>query len=237
MKYISQSLLKDLQGEYCEYYIKLKYIDDVQTEPTAAMKGGLAFESKLLGSARGGVYEYPKLKNGGVSKAEKDIDEVVLFAKKVFKEMNIEIDAVQVEKQLNNRIGHIDAESTVNKRKFILDVKFTGLSYAQFQKELQWSNLAAGYQTQAKQYQSLYDEPMAFVFAVFSSKMWTRFFEVPYDGESIIEHKNLCTYKLSEFNNLSFKPSGDANKCAVCPLNNICEKVCYRPKLELLINI
>jgi hypothetical protein len=237
MKKISQSLLKDMLGDYCEYYLKLKYIDGIETEPTIAMMGGLAFESKLIGSARGGVFEYPKLKNGNISKKEKDIDKVVIFAEKVLKEMNIKIGDVQVEMVKDNRIGHIDAESSINSKLFLLDVKYTGLSYAQYQKELQWSSLSSSLIIQAKQYQSLYSKPLTFVFAVFSEKLWTRFFEVTFVKEDIEDHINLCDLKLNEFNNLKFTPAEDANKCAVCRLNNICEKICYKPKIETLINI
>lgn len=234
-KTITQSLIKDMIGEYCNYYLKLKYIDNIETEPTKAMMDGLAFETKLIGSSRGGAFEYPKLKNGGISKAEKEIDEVVILAKKVLKNLNIKIVDVQVTKTKDDRSGTIDAIIEVNKKRAIADVKYTGLSFAQYEKELTWSPLASNYKLQARQYQSLFDEYYQFIFLVFSAKGWARVFVVDNNKDEIDEHKNLATLKLKEFNNLDLEqPTTDSNICNICKLNNVCKKRNYTPKIEFL---
>ena len=46
---ISQSLIKDVKKYQCSEFIKLRYEEGVRTEPSAAMKAGLYFESELIG--------------------------------------------------------------------------------------------------------------------------------------------------------------------------------------------
>ena len=86
---ISQSLIKDVKKYQCSEFIKLRYEEGVRTEPSAAMKAGLYFESELIGSARGGKYEMPLLKSGKPSKAQLDVDVVVERAKTVLEKANI----------------------------------------------------------------------------------------------------------------------------------------------------
>lgn len=236
MTKISQSLIKDMTGEYCEYYLKLKYIDGIQTEPTTAMMAGLAFESKLLGSARGGVFEYPKLKNGGISAAEKDIDEVVQFARDIFDENKIEVLDVQVFQENDNALGTIDAIIKLNGKLMIMDVKFTGLTYDQFERELTYSQLLTNYALQSRQYQSLHQVKLPFLFAVFSKHGWCRMFGFHYNEEEIIDHKHLIKAKELEFNSLTFKPATDANMCFKCNLKDICTKRSNRINIEVIEN-
>lgn len=231
---ISQSLIKDMRGDYCPYYLKLKYVDGIETEPTAAMQAGLAFETKLIGASRGGAFEYPKLKNGCLSKAEKDIDLVVDYAKEIFKANNIVINDVQVMKETENSTGAIDAEIEMNGKPMLLDVKYTGHSFAQYEKELQWSSILQDFRLQARQYQSLYKTKLPFLFAVFSKHGWCRMFGITYSDDAITDQTMLINAKKVEFESLYFEPVKDANICNRCRLREICTKKSYKIKLENL---
>ena len=131
---ISQSILRDLVGDYCPQFIKLRHIDKIQTEPTQAMKNGLAFESKLIGASRDGEYEMAKKKNGEKYAAELEVDRVVDYARAVLNEAVIRIDTVQVavERTINDDLiatGHVDAFGSIKNKPIIIDVKFTGLAF------------------------------------------------------------------------------------------------------------
>ena len=71
-------------------------------------KGGLYFESELLGSSRDGKIEYPTLKSGKPSKAQQDVDAIVELARDVLENSGIKIENVQAVLKNDQYIGHAD---------------------------------------------------------------------------------------------------------------------------------
>ena len=231
---ISQSLLKDITGQYCPYFIKMKYIDGIETEPTPAMENGLYFESQLLGSSRGGKFELPLLKNGKPSKRQTDIDEVVKYAKYVFEAVGVAISDVQIKMDNGILTGTIDALAQ-NKagNRIIIDVKYTGLSFEQYQKEIMWSALGSSYRLQGRHYQLLEGNKLPSFFFVFSSKGWCRIFQLEYNEQAIDEHYERCLAAVEELNDMDMEQTiDDANACNVCGLKDLCNKRKVVPEVE-----
>lgn len=238
MQTISYSLLKDLTRAegYCGYYLDKIYNQDERIDLTDAMIDGLVFEQNVLGqTARGEVYEIPKLKSGGISKRESDIMETVEFARDYLKANEIEFTIIQDHLTHDDRSGHIDAIGSYRGRGYMFDVKYTGMSYRTWDKELKWSDIIDRFTLQARHYQSLYKIQYPFMFLVFGPD-WCRFFEVPYDAELIASHCEMATDALDTFNALDPRPTSDARLCFPCPLRSKCDKVNMKIVLEPLIN-
>ena len=230
---ISQSLIKDVKQFNCSELIKLKYQNFTETEPTKAMMSGLYFESELIGSARGGKFEYPLLKNGKKSKAQTDIDVVIKKAKEVFKAMNIEVSKVQYQPKREFIIGAIDFIGTIESVKAIFDVKYTGLSFEQYERELKYSPLRENLEIQASHYQKmLEEEELDFYFLVFSEKGWHRVFKQSYSQEvnEIATERIIDTMQKLEV----LETQKDNRICAKCRLNDVCTKQVLTAKIEEL---
>jgi hypothetical protein len=210
---ISQSLLKDVLNGCCKHYFKMKYVDCIKIEPTTAMMKGLYFESELIGSARGGKFEYPKLQSGKKSKAEQDIDEIVNLAKEVIQNSGIKIDNVQNVLETDEFIGHVDFLSDK-----IYDVKFTGETFDRWNKSFIY-NLKETMNIQARHYQ-LMKPGFDFVFLIFSEHSWFRAILYPYDENAIIEHEEKIRVAKERMKELEEPTS---NKCAECRFNLICK--------------
>ena len=238
METISYSLLKDLTRAegYCGYYLDLIYNQDHRIEITDAMVDGLVFEQYILGkTARGEVYEIPRLKSGAVSKRETDLMEAVKFALDYLKANEIEFNIVQDAQVHDDRSGHVDEIGTYRGRGYMFDVKYTGMSFRTWDKELKWSDVIDRFTLQARHYQSLYKTKYPFMFLVFGPD-WCRFFEVPYDAEMIASHCAMATDALETFNAMDPRPTSDARLCFTCGLRSQCDRVNKKIVLEPLIN-
>ncbi len=225
MKTISQSLIRDMlkpEG-YCGHYLNEVYNNGFRTEPTAAMIDGLVFEQAILGAtARGEHWEIPKLKNGDKSKREQDLDMVIAFAREVLKMNEIVIETAQPHIEAGNRSGHIDALGTYHGQAYIFDLKYTGMAYKTYDREIKFSDVTANYRLQALQYQSLIESQLPFMFLVFGDG-WCRFFEFLYEQSAVEHHKEVASEALETFNEMDYRPTSDSRLCFTCPMASVCK--------------
>lgn len=236
MKHISHSLIWDLikEGGYCGHYLNLKYNENHRTTPTESMMKGLLFELELLGQTRDGTdIELPKKKNGDPYKWELDVLEDVEYAKMILEKNNIKIHpgSVQEYKEKDNRSGHIDCLGTIVNRDYIIDVKWTGMAFGTWEREWKFGDIKNRFKLQAKQYQSLYDEMMPFVFLIFGHG-WCRFIKIEYNEMEIEHHKEVAAQGLKVFNNMEFRPTNDSKLCFACQLRGECEHVNHQIEME-----
>lgn len=223
---LSQSLIKDVLNGCCRHYYQLKYVENVKTEPTKAMFDGLYFESALLGTARDGVIEYPPLKNGGKSKGQKDIDEIIDLARSVLENSGIEIKNVQERIESDDLQGHIDFRNDK-----IYDVKFTGETFDRWNKSFQWE-LHETMDIQARHYQTImYSKGFAYdvAFLIFSSHGWFRYILFPFDSDRLEDHKIRIEAARERLTELE-EPT--ALMCSNCRLNKICKNRVMRFEIE-----
>lgn len=222
--HISQSLIRDMLNPrgYCGHYLNRVYNEGWKTEPTDSMTDGLYFEYNILGAtAFGEVPTIPKSKtNGATLKRELDLLRVIEQAKAILKANVIEFDRVQEHMTFEDRSGHIDALGTYHDKPYIFDLKYTGMTYGSYEREMKYSDLSANYLLQARQYQSLL-EPLPFMFLVFGDG-WCRFFEVPYDADAVEHHKQVATEALETFNAMEYRPTGDSRLCFECRMKDAC---------------
>lgn len=224
MNTISQSLLRDMMSEagYCGHYLNEVYNNGYRTPPTDAMLQGLVFEQAILGAtARGEMYEIPKLKSGEKSKAERDLDEVIAYARQVLAANEIVFDEVQPARERAHLSGHIDALGTYHGQPYIFDLKFTGMAYSQWERELKWGNISAHFTLQARQYQAIVG-PLPFMFIVFG-RGWCRLFELPYDQDAVEHHSEIAAEALETFNAMDYRPTTDSRLCFECRLADVCK--------------
>ena len=226
----TQSLIKDIMPEdFCPHYIHLKYVEGLRTEPTKAMQCGLLFESELLGSARGGKYEMPKLKSGKPSADEIAVLNNVSYAKNIFDKIGVKILKVQPFVELDDRSGHLDAIAELYGKRVILDVKWTGMSNEQYKRELRYGTMES-YLTQARHYQSIIATD--FYFLVFGKSNWCEIIYIPYDEQAVAEHVNeysdVATAKFENLDNYEFNATFD--KCNQCRLKDLCKKKVEKPE-------
>ena len=101
---------------------------------------------------------------------------------------------------------------------------------------MQWSPLTDNLRTQARQYQYIDKEDRDFLFLVFSSKGWSRFFGVQYEEALIEQHEQRIIAAHEELSNLDFNDLSnvDANTCNACALRDVCKKRKFVPIIEPL---
>ena len=230
----TQSLIKDILPEdFCPHYIHLKYSVGLRTEPTESMENGLFFESELLGSARGGKFELPKNKQGKPYKRELDILENVDYAKGKMKALEIVIEHVQPHLSNEDRSGHFDALGTIKGTSAIFDVKWTGMSQQQYERELKYGTLIDDYRTQARHYQSI-DPNKDFYFLVFGKSNWCKVMRFHYNADAVTHHvetkSDVATVKFENLKDYEIKP--DYKQCEGCRLREQCEKREHLPNIE-----
>lgn len=229
---ISQSLIKDIVPEgFCPHYIHLKYKVGVKTEPSEAMENGLFFESELLGSARGGKYELPKMKSGKPYKRELDIIENVNYAKHVFEQLKIKVDEVQPYKEKENRSGHFDFVGNMGNARIIGDVKWTGMAKDKFERELKY-NLLESYKTQARHYQSILPG-LDFYFFIFGKSGWSKIIRFAWNESEVNEHLEIVELAEVKYNTLQdYEVEPTYNKCNACRLKDNCKLAIDIPTIE-----
>ena len=236
MKTISQSLLRDMlsQDGYCAHYLNLVYNSNYKTELSNAMLMGLVFEQAILGSTRDGEHvELPRLKSGEKSADEKRLDGTIEFAKSVLAANEIIFTATQLHIENGLLHGHPDAVGTYHGMNYTFDLKWTGMSFDQWERELKYSSIRDHFAIQARHYQSLMDDPMPFMFLVFGDN-WARFFEVPFDGRAIEHHKEVAAEALDVFNSMEYTPTSDSRLCFECRLAWVCDKRNQTIQIETL---
>jgi uncharacterized protein YeeX (DUF496 family) len=194
---ISQSLMNNVFSVNCPQAIKLRYIDKVQTEQSEAMKRGLYFEWLLLGQSSQEAPQLEKLKNGGKSQAEKDIEELAGIAKKTLELLGINMEYIQPQMRLevDGMSGIIDmvANDIENPdRMAIYDVKYTETKY-----DDRWNGWAdlenkLDSKRQARHYIHLYHLKhgvyLPYYFLVFGKSGWCRVIKCVMTSESLNLH-------------------------------------------------
>jgi hypothetical protein len=209
---------------YCGYYLNAVYNEGFKTEPTDAMVNGLFFEQAILGSTRDKeLIELPKSKtNGAKLKREIDLEDDIIFAEKVLKQNNIEFSEAQKHCITSFMHGHIDAVGTYSGKKYLFDLKYTGMSFDQWERELKWGETSSHFKLQARHYQAIYPDALPFMFLVFGSN-WCRFFELPYDAEDVAHHTDVADEAMETFNRMDFRATTDSRLCFTCPMKYTCE--------------
>jgi hypothetical protein len=209
---------------FCGYYLNKVYNEGYHTQPTDAMINGLFFEQAILGSTRDGeLIEIPKSKtNGAKLKRETDLEKDIDFAKKVLEINHIVFEKCQIPMYTPFMHGHIDAVGTFEGKKYLFDLKYTGMSFDQWERELKWSDLSAHFKLQARHYQAIFTDARPFMFLVFGSD-WCRFFELSYEPEEIAHHTDIAVEALNTFNELDYRPTSDSRLCFDCPMKYVCE--------------
>jgi len=82
----------------------------------------------------------------------------------------IKIQNIQPFIERENRHGHIDFIGTYKERKTIFDLKYTGMTFKTWAKEIKYGDTIDRFIIQAKHYQSLFEEKMPFMFVVFGDQ-------------------------------------------------------------------
>ena len=226
MKTISQSLIRDMlkpEG-YCGHYLNKVYNEGFRTQPSDAMVNGLFFEQAILGRTRDGeLIELPKSKtNGAKLKRETDLEQDIEFAKKVLELNKIQFDNCQFLRETSFMHGHLDAAGTFNNVKYLFDLKYTGMSFDQWERELKWSDISAHFKLQAMHYQAIYGDALPFMFLLFGSN-WCRFFEIKYNPEAVAHHTDVALEALETFNTMDYRATTDSRLCFDCPMKYVCE--------------
>lgn len=241
---ISQSLIKEvLDPNHCPRQIYMSFIEGHELkEASENMILGRYFESELLGSCRGGEKQPPKLIKGG-EKASKyrEVDEVVIFARGVFKSLGIipieaqkSIIANGLSAAIDLVANDIEGEQIAN-----YDVKYT-----ETKEDDKWNGWGSPeYKEdaiiQAAHYSLVTFEStgkwIPFYFLVFGSKKWVKVLRYRFDETSIEIHKKriantAATIKEYAMNN--YKGVGKFNKCISCPFFKECPDASKKPEIE-----
>lgn len=238
---ISQSLIRDMLSEdgYCGHYLNEVYNNGFSAPPTDAMVNGLFFEQEILGATArpGEVIELPKSKakgrEGQKLQRELDLEKHVEFAKMILKENKIVFENVQVNIERQHLSGHIDAVGTYNGIPYLFDLKYTGMSYDQWDRELKWGNISGHFTLQARQYQALIDKPLPFMFLVFGSD-WCRFFQINYSEADILHHVDIAAEALETFNSMDYRSTEDSRLCFQCWMRDVCKVRNHEIQIEEL---
>lgn len=247
----SQSLYKELLNpDTCPLYIKFKYIDCIERTPSDVMVRGQYFEHHLIGSTRNGnIPELPRLKMGGPTQAQKDLDALIPEAKSLLSRLGILSDPpehsliVQPEIIVDDEVAHPDFighDFQEPKRRALYDVKYTETAL-----DDRWNGWAdfdttrQGDKFQAVHYTKLYFEKygfwVPFYFLVFGKSGWVRILKVEITELGMDIYTNDVArarevYKRHTKNKWSAMPL--YNKCNACPYNSICPAAATLPEVE-----
>ena len=235
-KYISQSLIKDIQNaERCNLRTKKNYIDGIRTTPSALMLKGLFFEDRLIGSTRGGdKIELPKGKNGNTLKSEVDLLELVAESEKVMLNMEVEPIEVQPSWQWEDLTGHPDLIANFNGSKCIIDIKYTETK--EDDRWHGWGDPESMDHLQAMFYtylhKQLFEKYIPFYYFVFGKSGWVKVIQIKIEEGSmdIFEQQlNIARRDIREFKPT---PIGKYNVCRKCDLFDTCESATKVPEIE-----
>jgi len=245
---ISQSLIKEIfKKDCCPRQIFYAFVEGRDLlEPSEAMKIGRYFESELLGSCRGGEKQEPKLIKGGEKAAAyRECDEIIAFAREVFRRLSLDFDKknVQVELKADYLKGSLDliAKDIQGKGEAIYDLKYTAT-----QPDDIWNGWGDPESKTDAHLQAIhyvftyfkkYGKYVPFYFLVFGKSKWVKVIKVKVTKEAIdlhIERIKYVSEKLREFEKDGFKGNGTFNKCLACPFYNECPDKSNLPEIETI---
>jgi hypothetical protein len=247
----SQSLYKELLNkDSCPLYIRYKYIEGIQTEPSDLMFRGQYFEYHLIGGTRdGNIPLFKPLKRGGDSKVKSDLDDLIGKAKSLLKDLGIieepspENFLVQPEILIDREVAHPDLitkDFQDPKRRALYDVKYTETAV-----DDRWNgwgdfeNSRQGDKFQATHYIKLYFEKYSswipFYFLIFGKSGWVRIIKIEVTELGLEIYTNDVArakelYKMHNKNNWPAEPA--FNKCQACPYASICPAAARLPEIE-----
>ena len=243
---ISQSLMNIVLDNPCPHKIKLQWIDKVPLEPSEPMKRGSYFEWLLLGDSTSEAPQLEKLKSGGKSQAEKDIDALADMAKTMFVKMGIKMaDATtQIRLEVDGMSGVIDmvANDIENPERFaIYDVKYTETRYDD--RFSGWADMETKINSkrQARQYiylwYKVYGVYLPYYFLVFGKSGWVRIIKCVVTKESIDLHVNevqVVKNQLLKWEAEGWKPTPNYEKCVNCSVMEHCKFAKLIPEIEMI---
>lgn len=241
---ISQSLMNNVFSVNCPQAIKLRYIDKVSTEQSEAMKRGLYFEWLLLGQSSQEAPQLEKLKNGGKSQAEKDIDDLAVIARRTLELLGINMGKIDTQMRLEHdgMSGIIDmiANDIENPdRLAIYDIKYTETKY-----DDRWNGWAdldnkPDSKRQARHYIHLYHlihgKYLPYYFIVFGKSGWCRVIKCVMTAENLAMHMaEIETVKsnLYSWERLKWPAIPSYDKCRDCYVSEHCASFKATPDVE-----
>lgn len=235
-----------LPVDACGQYIKYRFVDRIPYEPTELMMRGKLFEHHVLGSTRDGeTPELKKLKRGGESKSEKDLMELVTYAKVILDEIGFNPSGGHVQVEIitdDGEEGHIDCiapDFQKPSRNAIYDLKYTETRY-----DDRWNGWAdfdnkGDEKLQARHYIYLYAKKhgvfLPYYFIVFGKSFWCKIIKVVVTNASMAAHEvvvNTTRDKLARWEQEGWPALPEFIKCGDCQYNTICKFVATKPTVE-----
>lgn len=236
-----------IDKDVCPKAVYYEFVKKMPSEETDLMFRGKYFEWHVLGATRDGIEPvFGKLKRGGDPKEQKDLDILVVEAKKILSEIGISPETdpfiTQVHLQSKTDEGHIDLiapDFQNTKRLALYDLKYTETKlddrwngWANFDEMWSQKFQAVHY---VHLYHQIHDEWLPFYFLVFGKAGWVRIIKV------LVTQSGLQTYrvtrtmgeeKIKEFIKMGWPPNPVYNKCRACPFAYICDYVKTVPEVE-----
>lgn len=243
---ISQSLMNIVLDNPCPHQIKLQWVDKVHVEPSESMKRGSYFEWLLLGDSSSEAPQLEKLKSGGKSQAEKDIDALADLAKTLFVKMGIDMSTAttQIRLESDGLSGVIDmiANDIEDKTKFaIYDIKYTETKYDD--RFSGWADIETKINSkrQARQYiylwNKVYGVYLPYYFIVFGKTGWVRVIKCLVTKESLSLHENeiqVVKNQLLNWENLDYPAVSSYTRCTNCRVMEQCKYAKLIPEVEVV---
>ena len=245
---ISQSLIKMVsKHDHCPKQVYYSFVEGKELfEPSESMLLGRYFESELLGACRGGEKQEPRyLKGGNIANPFQDCLDLVEFARGVFNNLGIDLEAhdteVQYDVESETLKGAIDlvAKDIQGEGMALYDVKWTGTK-----EDDRWNGWADPEEKedaiiQAAHYiLTMYETTtdwMPFYFLVFGRDFWVKIIKYEFTEDGIEQHKKRISYTASvikEYVKNDYKGNGSLNKCIQCPFFEECPDKASLPKIE-----
>jgi CRISPR/Cas system-associated exonuclease Cas4 (RecB family) len=238
-------MLKDfLELDRCDVFFYKRWFERVQTEGSEVMLRGLLFETLLVGSSRGGAFtseNYPKLKNGGKTKAEKDLEELIEPSQAIMEKLGIKTISVQPEWKHEDLVGHPDLIAEFNGEQVIIDIKYTetkeddrfnGWGAPEHKDHLQ----AVFYRYLSKR---LFGRWMPFYYLIFGKSGWSKLIRIDLDLEDgtinlLDNYLEALRMYLGDLPKMKVPITGTFSKCSSCPFKDDCEHRAEVPEIQIV---
>jgi len=242
---ISQSLMTAVLEKPCPYAVYLEYKERKRSEPSDLMKRGHYFEWLLIGSSSSDAPQMDKLKNGGKSQAEKDIDDLAVIAKKTLEGLGVELGgaATQVRIEGDGLSGYIDLvtnDMQDKSRQAIYDIKYTETKY-----DDRWNGWGSiddkpSAKRQARHYIYLWHKMhgvyLPYYFLIFGKSGWCRVIKCTVTLESMgihMQEVEVVRNMLKQWESSKWKATPSYEKCRECRVAEFCEKYKVLPDVEI----
>lgn len=233
-----------LDAQVCPLSIKYRFIDRL-SESSELMVKGQYFEHCLLGSTRdGNTPEIPKLKMGGKSQGEKDIDALVDIAREIIERLGIDIEQARVQVEIADEFmeGHIDMVANDFEkpgRQAIYDVKYTETKFDD--RWSGWADLETKVEAkrQARHYvylwHKMHGEYLPYYFLIFGKSGWVRVLKCTVSRDTVDMHVREITLTSQQVLSMEaegWQPRPSYEKCRNCYCAHVCDHVQVLPDIE-----